>query len=61
MTTQQAPHLDVIRVTDETTKAEIEEALGYLRAAQKRAPEVMVERYHAKYDFLLDEWRVAPA
>lgn len=52
---------EIIRVTDETTRAEIEECLLHLRDAQKRAPVVMAERFHAKYDALLDEWEQAPA
>lgn len=53
--------LDFILVTDDTTKAEIAEALEHLREAQRRAPRCMAERYHQRYDALLLAWETAPA
>jgi hypothetical protein len=56
---------DVIRVDDETTKAELEEALTNLCAYAKRQmhhPDC--ERWttaHSRIDALLDDWRRAPA
>jgi len=47
------PH---ILVTDETTRAELEEAMRHVRASQKRAPQAMQERYSARLDALLAEW-----
>lgn len=52
--------LDIIRVTDDTTKAEIAEALAHLRESQRRAPGCMAERYHQRYDALLQAWETAP-
>lgn len=51
---------DIIRVTDDSTRAEIAEAMAHLRAAQKRAPKVMADRYSAMLDELLTDWEAAP-
>lgn len=61
---------DVIRVTDETTRAELEEALANLNLAAKRAPHVVEKRTtdrptewtrrHAALDAVLTDWQAAP-
>jgi hypothetical protein len=61
MPTWQTPPPHPVRVGDEATRAEIEECLLHLRDAQRRAPMVMAERFHAKYDALLTDWEQAPA
>lgn len=50
----------LIRITDDTTRAEIEEAFVHLRASQRRAPAYMTERYHERYNALLLAWEQAP-
>jgi hypothetical protein len=55
----------VIRVTDETTKAEIEESLRHLAAYaahQLHHPDCKPWRTaHERIDALLDDWRRAPS
>lgn len=51
----------VIKVTDQTTRAEIEAILAVLRAEQQRSPVAWAERYHARYDALLTDWQRARA
>jgi hypothetical protein len=64
----------MIRVTDQTTRAELEEALGNLvHAAKRETPrlgytlangtriETRWDVAHARIDALLAEWRTAPA
>lgn len=49
-------------VTDETTKAEIEEALGWANQSAKRIPSHWLEhrgRAHEKINALLDAWQAA--
>jgi hypothetical protein len=53
----------VIRVTDETTRAEIEEAMGNVVHALRRCPSHWTDRrasLHAKLDALLVDWERAP-
>lgn len=54
--------MTVLRVTDETTKAELEEAMRNLTATLHRMPEHWVDRraaMHVKIDSLLNEWQAA--
>lgn len=53
---------EVIKVTDETTRAEIEEALGWANQTAKRVPAHWLDhkaRAHAKLNALLDDWENA--
>lgn len=53
----------VVRVTDATTRAELEEAMGNIRATLRRMPAHWTERragLHAKINALLDDWERAP-
>lgn len=52
----------VIVVTDETTKAEIAEAIAHLRTAYKRGPQGRdwQEQHHRRLDVMLDDWLLAP-
>jgi hypothetical protein len=51
--------VEILRVSDETTRAEIAAMLAVLRTEQKRAPACMVERYHERYNALLSDWLAA--
>ena len=54
--------MDVI--TDETTRAELEEAMRHLAATAARLPQHYVDRraaIHARIDVLLGEWLSAAA
>lgn len=58
------PEREVIRVTDDTTKAELEEAMTNMAATAARMPAHWVERKaatHRRIDALLGEWERAPA
>ncbi|WP_155992096.1 hypothetical protein [Nocardioides sp. URHA0032] len=49
-------------VTDETTRSEIEEALGWANQSAKRIPSHWLEhrsRAHEKINLLLDAWEAA--
>jgi hypothetical protein len=53
----------LIRITDETTRAEIEEAMRHVRHTLDRCPSHWAERragLHAKLDSLLTDWERAP-
>lgn len=43
------------------SRASIEAAIVILRAEQKRAPGCMAERYHERYNEMLDDWSRASA
>jgi ribosomal protein S15P/S13E len=50
-------------VTDDTTRADIEEALHHLTAAAKRLPSHYVDRradIHRRMNVLLCEWQMRP-
>ena len=54
--------MTLLRVTDETTKAELEEAIANLIATLHRMPEHWTDRraaLHAKIDTLLEDWQHA--
>jgi hypothetical protein len=51
---------DMLVITDETTRAELAEAMLNIRATMKRAPAAYQAKYSAKLDVLLDDWRRAP-
>lgn len=54
--------MTLLRITDETTRAELEEAIANLNATLHRMPEHWVERraaLHAKIDALLEDWQRA--
>lgn len=59
--------MDIIRVTDDTTRDQIAEACGHVCASAKRLPRVvgtaecptLWDRLHAKLDVLLDEWQAS--
>ena len=54
--------MSVLRVTDETTKAELEEAIANLNATLHRMPEHWTDRrakIHERIDVLLVEWQHA--
>ncbi|WP_067428320.1 hypothetical protein [Nocardioides jensenii] len=51
---------EIVRVTDDTTKAELEEAITNIRATLARMPSHWTDRragLHAKIDALLVEWQ----
>ena len=55
---------DTIRITDATTKAEIEEAIAGHRALLKRMPAHWADRrdkVHGLIDALLTDWQNAPS
>ena len=57
-------HVDIVVITDETTRAEIEEALTYLAATAARLPRHYVDRkaaIHARIDALLDDLELLEA
>jgi delta 1-pyrroline-5-carboxylate dehydrogenase len=57
------PSRDIVRITDDTTKAEIEQALTNHVATLHRWPTHWTsqrDRMHARIDALLDDWRKAP-
>lgn len=62
--TQPPPHVrpEVIVITDETTKAEIEEAITHLRTAYRRGPQGRdwQEQHHLRLNAMLDDWELAP-
>lgn len=52
----------IFKVTDDTTRAELEEAIGWANQAAKRVPKHWVDhkaRAHEKINALLDEWERA--
>ena len=53
--------MTVLRITDDSTRAEIAEAIGHLRAAYLRGPqgERWQDLHHARIDALLLEWERA--
>lgn len=54
--------MTTLRVTDETSRADIEEALLYVNESLHRMPAHWTDRravLHAKIDALLDDWEVA--
>lgn len=54
--------MSVIRVTDETTRAELEEAIANIGATLHRTPAHWTEKraaLHAKIDALLTDWERA--
>jgi hypothetical protein len=54
---------DIVRVTDNTTKAELEEAITSHRATLARMPAHWTDRraaLHAKIDAMLADWERAP-
>ena len=53
--------MDVLRVTDETTAAEIAEAIAHVLATMRRLPGVVSyqERGHARLNALLEDYEVA--
>ena len=55
---------DVLRVTDETTRAELEEAMTNIVRTLRRWPAHWTDRraaQHARLDALLEDWLRAPA
>ena len=52
---------DVIRVSDESTRADIAEAIRHLRAAYLRGPQgrAWQDQHHARLDALLGDWERA--
>ena len=53
---------DVVTVADDSTRSEIEEALGNVVATLRRMPDHWTERratLRAKVDALLDDWQAA--
>lgn len=60
---QDVEQREVILVTDDTTKAEIEEAITRHRAALDRMPSHWADRraaLHGRIDALLTDWERAP-
>lgn len=55
--------MDVIRVTDCSTRAEIAEAICHLRAAYLRGPQGRdwQDQHHARLNALLDDYEAASA
>lgn len=56
--------MTVIRITDETTRAELEEAMANVVATLHRMPSHWTDRraaLHAKLDAMLADWERAPA
>lgn len=55
--------MTAIRITDDTTRAEIEEAIANVLASMRRLPGVpgYVDRGHARINALLDDWELARA
>lgn len=54
----------ITRITDETTKAELEEAMAHLVHTLHRMPAHWTDKragLHAKIDALLEDWLHAPA
>ena len=54
---------EVLVITDDTTKAEIEEAIAGHRALLRRMPAHWADRrakVHARIDALLEDWEQAP-
>lgn len=54
--------MTAIRVTDDTARADIEEALRYVNESLHRMPAHWTDRraaLHAKIDALLDDWQAA--
>lgn len=55
--------IQAIKVTDETTRAELEEAMRRVTATLHRMPAHWTDRraaLHAKLDVLLEDWERAP-
>lgn len=55
---------DTIVITDETTRAELEEAMTNIVATLHRMPAHWTDRragLHAKLDHMLEDWEQAPA
>lgn len=55
---------EVVRVTDQTTRAELEEALSNIVGTLHRMPAHWVDRraaLHAKIDAMLEDWERAKA
>lgn len=51
----------LLRITDDSTRAEIEEAIGHLRAKQRRAAlETTRAEVQTEIDALLEAWKAAP-
>lgn len=50
-----------IRITDDTTRVEIEEAIANVLASMRRLPGVpgYIDRGHARINALLDDWERA--
>lgn len=56
--------MDVIHITDETTRAELEEAMTNIVATLHRMPNHWADRragMHDKLNALLDDWELAGA
>lgn len=54
--------MSILKVSDETTRAELEEAIANLNATLHRMPEHWTDRragIHAKIDALLTDWQAA--
>ena len=53
--------MDLIRVTDDSTKADVAEAICHLRAAYLRGPQGKdwQDQHHARLDALLADWEWA--
>lgn len=55
--------MDVILVGDDTTRAELEEAIAHLRRTHARGPQGADwdDVYHRRLDALLGAWESAPS
>lgn len=56
--------MTTIRITDDTTRAELEEAITSHRETLRRMPAHWTDRraaIHAKIDAMLDDWEAAGA
>lgn len=56
--------MTVVRITDDTSRAELEEAMANVVATLRRMPQHWTDRrakLHERLDALLEDWERAPA